>query len=440
MATSALRNKQRLSCRELLLGAAAAAVTARAWGQGGAVDDHTRQSLAAAAEFLWSQQADDGGWHSPQYGVMRSGQALTPFVLDALVGVPEAAFARSAESVDRALAFIVGHVDERGCVGRSDPELIEYPIYSTVYALRCLSTAGQTLDVKSQLFKALDERVRRLGRRETAQHPPIDVEIANFLGQAQFQESNGFAANNVAFGGWGFDAPLHPGKPGHMDLAHTRRALQSLTAYWARKGEARKESPDYEFQRRAESFLLVMQNHPQAAARPQLADDSSESNAPPPSFDAPFDGGFYFSPVVLEANKGRVEDEPAPHWRSYATATCDGVLALLAAGVPRDDERVTAAVAWLRRQTNLEYPQGVPREHPEPWGAAIRFYHYAVRAEAYWRLDWPARERAQLAALVCDKQDADGSFVNRESPLMKEDDPVLCTALAVVALSNCLFA
>ena len=57
-----------------------------------------------------------------------------------------------------------------------------------------------------------------------------------------------------------------------------------------------------------------------------------------------FDGGFYFSPIVLGANKGRIErsagDEPSrAFFRSYATATCDGVLALLAAGVDPKDQR-----------------------------------------------------------------------------------------------------
>src|SRR5678815_5141018 len=46
-------------------------------------------ALAAASKYLWSQQADDGGWHSHTYGLLRSGQSLTPFVLDALLQVPE---------------------------------------------------------------------------------------------------------------------------------------------------------------------------------------------------------------------------------------------------------------------------------------------------------------------------------------------------------------
>ena len=135
-----------MSRRELLLGAAAAAVTARglAAQQSPIDDDHpedssqrqtawNNRSLSAAAEYLWSMQGEDGGWHSPQYGVLRSGQALTPFVLDALLAVPESTFARPQGGVDRALAFIVAHVDEAGCIGRNDPE---------VWSIRC--TARRT--------------------------------------------------------------------------------------------------------------------------------------------------------------------------------------------------------------------------------------------------------------------------------------------------------
>ena len=44
-----------------------------------------KPALARAAEYLWSQQSEDGGWHSHTYGLLRSGQSLTPFVLDALL-------------------------------------------------------------------------------------------------------------------------------------------------------------------------------------------------------------------------------------------------------------------------------------------------------------------------------------------------------------------
>ena len=85
----------------------------------------------------------------------------------------------------------------------------------------------------------------------------------------------------------------------------------------------------------------------------------------------------------------------------------------------------------------LRLSAGRSTTHPEPWGEAIRFYHYAVRAEAYAALDWPGDWRQRLPAGLLHRQRPDGSFQNTDSPLMKEDDPLLCTGLAVVALVHC---
>jgi squalene-hopene/tetraprenyl-beta-curcumene cyclase len=246
-----------------------------------------------------------------------------------------------------------------------------------------------------------------------------------YLIKCQFDDGDGFAPKDAAFGGWGFDAARQPGQPGHMDLAHTQRALAALHQQsFSIQRDAIRE--------RALEFLKVVQKHPDAHQRQPLIEGFSPMTAP-----IPYDGGFYFSPVVLAANKGREEFKDAKYFRSYATATCDGILALIAAGVSRDDQRVVRAVAWLRAHDDLTYPQGVPTDHPEPWGEAIRYYHFAVRAEAYDVLDWPGDWRARLGAVIGVHQLADGSFRNAASPLMKEDDPLLCTALAATALAHC---
>jgi hypothetical protein len=44
--------------------------------------------------------------------------------------------------------------------------------------------------------------------------------------------------------------------------------------------------------------------------------------------------------------------------------------------------------------------------------------------------------RAEIARHLMPLQRQDGSFINDQSPLMKENDPILCTALAVVALGR----
>src|SRR5262245_40216782 len=77
--------------------------------------------LARAAAYLWRQQAPDGGWHSRTYGLLRSGQSLTPFVLDALLQVPQDVYPVPAAKVERALAFIRSHARATGALGLADP-------------------------------------------------------------------------------------------------------------------------------------------------------------------------------------------------------------------------------------------------------------------------------------------------------------------------------
>src|ERR1700732_2379511 len=97
-----------------------------------------RPPLARAAEYLWSQQADDGGWHSHTYGLLRSGQSLTPFVLEALLEIPEAAYPVSHAQVARPLAFIRNHTQSDGVLGMDDPGIPDYPNYSTALAVSVL--------------------------------------------------------------------------------------------------------------------------------------------------------------------------------------------------------------------------------------------------------------------------------------------------------------
>ena len=156
-------------------------------------------TLQRACAWLWNQQAADGGWHSDTYGLMRSGQSLTPFVLHALITVPEAEAERPAGGVSRALDFIRKHTNDEGCLGRSDPDIADYPVHATAYAVRCLVAAGNEAD-------------RELIRR-----------MCNYLLTQQFNDARGFTSESLRWGGWGF------GSDGSvMDVGHTRHALKAL--------------------------------------------------------------------------------------------------------------------------------------------------------------------------------------------------------------------
>lgn len=157
-----------------------------------------RAAVAMAAKYLWSKQSPDGGWHSETYGLLRSGQSLTPFLLAALLGAPDP----PKEAVGRAVAFIRASMNEAGEVGRADPSLEDYPNFATSLAVLALVRAGRTAGV---------DRMAAALRRQ------------------QFSEAGGWGPDHPAYGAWGMGGPLRtPPHTGHLDLSMTRHALQAM--------------------------------------------------------------------------------------------------------------------------------------------------------------------------------------------------------------------
>src|ERR1035438_10364667 len=83
-------------------------------------------AVRSACQYLWSQQSADGGWHSRTYGLLRSGQSLTPFVLNALLSVPY-----EASGVDKAFEFLKRNTNADGSLGLSDSAAPDYPNHAT---------------------------------------------------------------------------------------------------------------------------------------------------------------------------------------------------------------------------------------------------------------------------------------------------------------------
>lgn len=318
---------------------------------------------APAGRFLPRTQSKDGGWHSSTYGLLRSGQSLTPFVLLALLrnGGPK-------ETIDRGIAFLHRHINAEGALGCADPMLPDYPNYSTALAVQVLCVAKPT---------GWRERVSRM---------------TGYLRSRQFTEANGWKERDAPFGAWGMGGDIpRPPFPGHVDLSMTRVVLQALEA-------AGVEASDPAMQR-ARVYLTRCQND---------------------------DGGFHFSTVVPDANKA---GEDGNGYRSYGTATADGVLSLLAAGIRND--RTAAAAAWLRKRHRPDGAPGFEGDAYRRWPQGLRFYYAAGSAEAFRRLGMAADED-QRKLLLMERRD-DGSWRNPE-PLVKEDDPLIATAFALSSL------
>ena len=216
-------------------------------------DTEAESALRRGAEFLWSKQASDGGWHSRTYGLLRSGQSLTGFVLGALLKVPRELHAPQPARIEQALQFLRSHLDAAGSVGRSEPLLPDYPNYATSLALRAWV---------------------RLGPADSAQLVPA---ISKYLRQQQLTEQNGWTREYPAYGAWGMGGDRRtPPDPGHVDISMTRHVLQALSA-------AGVPANDPAF-RKASVYIERCHNYSAGDGRG-------------------LDGGFYFSTVILDANK-----------------------------------------------------------------------------------------------------------------------------------------
>jgi len=336
-----------------------------------------RPAVARAAEYLWGQQSEDGGWHSRTYGLLRSGQSLTPFVLDALVEIPAGIYPLPVSKVDRAIAFLERNT-QQGAIGMMDPAIADYPNYATALAVSALTKA------------------QRPGWRSRIQP------MVAYLRKQQFTEQNGWRPEDPAYGAWGMGGIARtPPNTGHVDLSMTRHVIQALRA-------AGVQPSDTVFTC-ARVFVERCQNFD--VRRPDDAD-----------------GGFFFSTTEFDTNKAGHDGK---RFRSYGTTTADGILALLALGSPPADKRLLAAQRWLTTHHRDMAVPGFVGEVYQRWPRGLAFYYASASAEAFQAARLTAG--TQVADRLKQTQRADGSWANSEN-LVKEDDPLIATAFAIRAL------
>lgn len=247
------------------------------------------------------------------------------------------------------------------------------------YLRRCIAAEGKLESISPVYGTSL--AILSLARLRG----PDDVDVrrmARWLVSVQLAEPMGWSRADRAYGGWDRQGDwARSPNLAQADLSILSFAVEALAA--ARVSE---EDPVWD---RALTFVSRCQQP---------------------------DGGFLATPVpehgwVNKAGEGR----------SYGTATCDGVRALLACGAPAE-----ACGAWLDAHPSTDAPAGLNAE----WTEGLRFYHAYVWAAAR-RLRGLPVDVSWLAG----RQRADGSWANPQ-PLMKEDDPLVATLLAVAALAE----
>ena len=335
------------------------------------------EATPAAIDWLATAQDADGLWHSRTYAMLRHGESTTATLALALAQLPEPHRHKAEPLLLRALA---GLATRRAPSPPVPPEPVDYPCFTAAHRLHALALR------------------RPEGWRATAD------ELVAFLRRHQLGASNGWPADAPETGGFGLGAvePRHPLGGDMVGLAAVAAVLQALVAADVPRDDT----------------LFV-----QARTFVQRCQCT--------------DGGFRYAPVEdwRGTKAGFARDETGREVpRSHGTATCDGILALLALGERPIQPALARALAWLEHNAAATMP-GLQHTTDPTLEPSMRLYWAESLAAVARAL--PAHPRAATwqtfaVSIARERQQRDGSFLGLATT-MKEDDPLVATALALLA-------
>lgn len=334
-----------------------------------------QQTVDRGIQFLLnSAQADDGSY-SKQAGV-----GVTALAVDALL--------RNGRSPDdpavaKSLKLLADSVRADGAIA---PNKSRIPNYETCLAITTLAAANKD-GRYDDLLKQAEQYVKGV----------------------QIDEEDGKDKADFTYGGSGY------GKGGRPDLSNTAFLIDALH-------EMGRDGNDEAIQK-ALIFVSRCQNL------------ESQYNTTKFAAKNP-DGGFIYA-VSEESGGSPAGQTDDGGLRSYGTMTYAGLKSMIYAGVSKDDQRVKAALGWLKKHYSV-------KENP-PLGADGLFYYYHTLAkclnamgEPYFvddqgvKHDW----RKEIVEELAKRQNKNGSWVNTNKKWM-ESDPNLVTAYSLIVLSYC---
>lgn len=326
-----------------------------------------------AIDFLRRTQEADGSW--------------TKSELVGVTGLITTSLLRSGLSADEpmvanGLKNLLSHAQASGGFYAKDSLHRNYETCITVLALSEANTDGR-----------YDAHIKK-------------AEI--FLRGLQWDKGEGIESSDTAWGGGGYGSHQRP------DLSNTQYLIEAL------KKAGVKE--DDEAMQNVRVFVSRTQNLETTANDTKFAGLIN-------------DGGFYYTPAAGGDSKAGVTENGG--LRSYGSMTYAGLKSLIYAGLDKDDQRVKAAVEWIRRNYTLVENPGMGKQ------GLYYYYHtfgktMSIIAEDQFvdaagnKHNWRAELQEKLAGL----QQPNGSWRN-PADRWYEGDPNLVTAYSLMALSYC---
>ena len=228
---------------------------------------------------------------------------------------------------------------------------------------------------------------------------------------AQFNEENGYTVDSLYYGGVGYG-----GNDKAPDLSNLQWAMEAIYAQ-NQSDDRNKTTQESELQRAREKFFAC------AIQFLQRTQNLKKTNDQPYASN---DGGFMYRPGESKAGETR----------SYGGMTYAGLKSFIYANVRKNDERVQAAVNWIKKNYNFSQNPGL--------GDQGLYYYYITAAKALNALGEETvidasgnnhQWRKDLAGQILQVQKPDGFWVN-ENARWWENNPVLVTAYCILALEE----
>ena len=335
------------------------------------------------------QDPETGGWSDPNH------PALTALPVAAFVGNPfrEPGSPLPAPA-EKGYEFLLTKVKaDGGIYGKG------LATYNTSLAIMALAQSGKP------------------------EHLPVIARARRLLINQQQDFDQRGETDNLFDGGIGYG-----GSYAHSDLSNTHLAMEALAF-------SRQVLADTEFDE-SDEFDLDWDAAIDFVSRCQNSKGTIDKLGDWAGLRPDDEGGFVYFPGNTKSDEIELPDGTVA-LRSYGSMSYAGLLSFIYAEMDESDPRVQGALHWLSRNYSVEENPGL--------GAQGLFYYYHTMAKALTmariqklelangrKIDW----RVKLTVELIDHQQRDGSWVNQASNRWWEDDPVLVTSYALLALQH----
>ena len=338
-----------------------------------------KEAIDRGLRYLRSQQDKDGSW--------RHHTGITALALKAFASSPRKYREKDGPWMRKPVEFILAAQQKSGGIYTR-----ELPNYNTAVAVWALASL------------------------ENPKYKPVLDKAQKFLLGLQLDESQGYEpGKDIMYGGAGYGGDERP------DMSNS--------SFWAAAMKATDLPEDDPAWKKMVEFVSKCQ---QSSATNPLKKMDVKLEHPIGN-----DGGALYYPDYSSVGTVKLPDGRVV-WRSYGSMTYAMIMSFLYARVDPKDPRVVAAVDWVKKNYTLDENPGA--------GAQGLYYYYYTFAKAMRAYGEPTitdaagathNWRVDLIEKLASLQREDGSWVNTNKRWW-ENDPVLCTAYAVLALNEAL--